>query len=93
MLAAIAALCIFAVEFVIRNHWILYLAFTVLFVGAPLAGIHPGMGSAVLCILFQISFWTVEAVSEKGKALYTREDRDDGSAGRGRKSIGIEKNV
>ena len=91
MMAAVAALVIFAMEFMIRNHWILYLVFTVLFIGAPLAGIHPGMESAVFCILFQISFWTVEAVSEKGKALYTSEDRGDASIDLGRKGRGIKK--
>lgn len=66
LILELTALGMIAMEFVIPSHWILYVLLSLLFLGGPALGILPGTGAAILCLLFQILFWTIHAVSSDG---------------------------
>ncbi len=68
----------FALEIIWEKHWLPYIVTTVMMAGAPLFGIHVSVGSVLLCLIFQILFWTIHTAG--------REKNQDLSAADGNRS-------
>ena len=53
------SVCFFVLEIVWKRHWLPYTVITAIMAAAPLFGIRPGILSVLLCLAFQILFWTI----------------------------------
>lgn len=56
----------FVLEIICGRHLLPYIITTGFMTGAPLFGIHVSTGSVLLCLIFQILFWTIHA-ADRGR--------------------------
>lgn len=60
------SICFFVLEIVWKRHWLPYTVITAIMAAAPLFGIRPGILSVLLCLAFQILFWTIHMPGSSG---------------------------
>lgn len=63
----------FVLEIIREKHWLPYIVTTMIMAGAPLFGIHVSIGSVLLCLIFQILFWTIHTAGRE-KRFFSAAD-------------------
>lgn len=67
LFAVALSFVLFAAEYLIKNHTLLYILTTALLLLSPLLGIRANAETVFLLILFQAAFWTVQTAARRGQ--------------------------
>ena len=75
LIGALVTVFLFLMEIVLEYHLLPYVLVTGMMLGGPFLGIRIGVGTAALCLLFQILFWTLYTARERDEILELKEEK------------------